>query len=100
MKTIGLCIVFAMVLLAFPAAAQDKNASTTTPADGVFNRVWYAVTGSALAGRAPDDAKQQGAAESKNVSRNVAAEPSPMKVSGTDTSDKDSYRPDAGDADK
>jgi hypothetical protein len=93
-------IVFMAVLSAGIAAAQTKAAPPTERADGVFDRVWYAVTGTGRAGPAPDDAKQQGAEESTNASRNKAAELAPMKVSGADTSDKDTYKPDAGDYEK
>jgi hypothetical protein len=98
MKAVGSLVIVAVVLLALPAAAQVTAGATTASTAGVFDRVWYAVTGSGHAGRAPDDAKQQGDAESKNASRNAAAEPAPMKMSGADTSDKDSYKPDAGDS--
>jgi hypothetical protein len=99
-KIFGALIVFTALLAAGDAAAQTKASPPTAPTAGMFDRVWYAVTGSGRAGSAPDDAKQQGAAESTNASRNTASEPAPMKVSGADTSDKDSYKPDAGEAEK
>jgi len=55
--------------------------------------MWNALTGSDSDTQTNDAAKG-----SASVQPRDAAEPMPMKVTGSDTSDKDSYKPDAGDS--
>jgi len=87
MRTIGLQIVFAAVLSASAALAQDTTSQPAQESAGFIDRMWNALTGS------DSDTQTNDAVQPRD-----AAEPMPMKVSGSDTSDKDSYKPDAGDS--
>jgi|HubBroStandDraft_6_1064221.scaffolds.fasta_scaffold29417_2 hypothetical protein len=93
MRTIGLQIVFAAVLSASAALAQDTTSKPAQESAGFIDRMWNALTGSDSDTQTNDAAKG-----SASVQPRDAAEPMPMKVTGSDTSDKDSYKPDAGDS--
>lgn len=95
MKTVGLLTAVAAILVAMPAVAADPPAQATPAASpGFFDRVLSVFDSSPVtpdAGNAPTDAR-------KKATTNAGVEPTAMDASVGDTADKDSYKPDAGDA--
>jgi hypothetical protein len=95
MKTAGLLIVAVAALMGVPAFAADGPApATAAPAPGFFDRVLSVFDSSSVtpdAGNAPTDVRTKGATS-------VGVEPVAMDASAGQTDDKDSYKPDAGDA--
>ena len=95
MRIAGLPIVVIAVLVVVPACAADAPAqATAVPAPGFFDRVLSVFDSSSAtpnAGNAPADTR-------KKATTDVGVEPAAMDASAGDTDDKDSYKPDAGDA--
>jgi hypothetical protein len=95
MRIAGLLIVLAAVLVAVPAYAADAPAQApAAPAPGFFDRVLSVFDSSPAtpnAGNAPTDTR-------KKTTTDMGVEPAAMDASVGDTDDKDSYKPDVGDA--
>ena len=95
MKTAGLLLAVAAVLVALPAFADPPPVQAApAPSTGFFHRmlsVFDSPSATPDAGNAPTDAR-------KKTSVGAGVEPAPMDASVGDTADKDSYKPDAGDA--
>jgi len=116
MKIVGLLLV-ATVAAAASASAQSASAQSVgsqaagvQPA-GMQSQPVAPATDGRIAAAQPADLQPQASTAPQQVLTVAAdakkptaadvkqAPPKPLDVSGTDTSDKDSYKPDAGDAD-
>jgi hypothetical protein len=93
MRIVGFGIAFAAVLLAMPAAGQETPTKTATSGSNIFDRVWDSITGSDQS--AATDANAKPAKPPK--ASNAEGGPATLDAQDADTTDKESYRPDAGD---
>jgi hypothetical protein len=94
MKLFGLQVAVVAMTLAVPAMAQAPAAQRPAPTPGFFDRILSVFDGSQAtpdAGNAPTDSHP------KSENGDTTGGQAPLNDSGADTSDQDSYKPDAGD---
>lgn len=92
MRTVAVPLALTVILLASPAVAADSGQQESS-SGGIFDWLVNTVSGSQSADQTLDEKKQ---AQSNEADK--TAEPQPMAVPDDGMPDKDSYKPDAGDA--
>jgi hypothetical protein len=87
MKKLGLCVAICSFMLALPAVAADEQQPASS--GGVVSWVLSAFDSTPSAPAVKDDQSQSSSGKTETA---------PIDMSGSVDSDKDSYKPDAGDA--